>query len=108
MNEMTGIERIRNILQRKPVDRIGLFEHFWSDTHKAWTDQGHIGEEESFADHFGFDIELAWPFNVVADLDFEEEVIEETDEAVLTRNGNGAVGGADQAQAQGRAAADRL
>jgi len=28
MQEMTGIERIGNILRRQPVDRIGLFEHF--------------------------------------------------------------------------------
>lgn len=28
MGEMTGRERIGNILKRKPVDRIGLFEHF--------------------------------------------------------------------------------
>ena len=91
MSEMTGIERISNIMQHKPVDRIGLFEHFWSDTHRAWTEQGHIQKEESFADHFGFDMELAWPFNMVADLDFEEEVIEETKETVLTRTGNGAL-----------------
>ena len=89
--EMTGRERIANILQRKPVDRIGLYEHFWSDTHRAWTEQGHIGEDESFVEHFGFDMEMAWPFNVIADLDFEEEVIEETEETMLTRNGNGAV-----------------
>jgi len=91
MTEMTGIERIGNIVRRKPVDRIGLYEHFWSDTHHAWTEQGHIGEDELFADHFGFDMEESWSFNVVADLDFEEEVLEETDETVLTRNGNGAV-----------------
>jgi uroporphyrinogen decarboxylase len=88
---MTGRERIANILRREPVDRIGLFEQFWSDTHRAWTEQGHIEEEESFADHFGFDMELFRPLNVVADLDFEEQVLEETEETILTRDGNGAV-----------------
>ena len=91
MQEMTGIERIGNILGRKPVDRIGLFEHFWGDTQKAWTDEGYLKEGEDLADHFGFDLELCWPFTVVADLDFEPEVIEETAETVLTRNGNGAL-----------------
>ena len=36
MTEMLPIERIGNILRRKPVDRIGLLEHFWGDTHKLW------------------------------------------------------------------------
>ena len=86
--ELTGRERIGNILQRQPVDRIGLFEHFWGDTHAAWTSQGHLKPDEPFADHFGFDLELMWPFNFVADLDFEPQVIEETEETRLVRNGN--------------------
>ncbi len=91
MEELTGIERIQNILHRRPVDRIGLFEHFWSDTQRVWTEQGHIQPGENLADHFGFDMELAWPFNLVADLDFEPEVLEETEETILVRDGNGAV-----------------
>lgn len=89
--EMTGIERISNILRRRPVDRIGLFEHFWSDTQRAWAAEGHITEDENLADHFGFDMELCWPFNMVADLDFGEEILEETEETRVVRNGNGAV-----------------
>jgi len=85
---MTGIERITNILERQPVDRIGLMEHFWGDTHRAWSSQGHIPEGESFTDHFGFDLELCWPFNLVADLDYEPEVLEEADETKVVRNGN--------------------
>ena len=87
---LTGIERITNILQRKPVDRIGFFEHFWSDTQKVWTEQGHIQPNEDLADHFGFDMQLLWPFSVVADLDYEPVVLEETEETRVTRNGNGA------------------
>jgi uroporphyrinogen decarboxylase len=88
---MTSHERIRNILQRKPVDRIGIFEHFWGDTHKKWTGEGHLTEGESLEDHFGFDLELCWPSHLVAKLDYEPEVVEETDETILTRDGNGAV-----------------
>ncbi|HHE73406.1 MAG TPA: hypothetical protein ENL34_14125 [Chloroflexi bacterium] len=91
MYNMTGRERIARILRRQPVDRIGLFEHFWSDTQRVWTEQGHIQPGENMADHFGFDMELAWPFNLVADLDFEPEVLEETEETIVTRDGNGAV-----------------
>ena len=91
MESMNGLERIDNILHRRPVDRIGLFEHFWSDTQKVWTEQGHIQPGENLADHFGFDMETSWAFNVTADLDFEPEVLEETEETILTRDGNGAV-----------------
>ena len=88
---MTSIERISNILRRKPVDRIGLFEHFWGDTQKKWTEQGHIKEGECLADHFGFDMVGNGPFNMVADLDFVPETIEETEETILQRDGNGAL-----------------
>jgi len=88
--ELTSVERITNILQRKPVDRIGIFEHFWSDTQKVWTEQGHIQPSENLNDHFGFDLELSWTFNLVADLDYTPVVLEETDETIVTKNGNGA------------------
>ncbi len=88
---MNGYERITNILQHKPVDRIGIFEHFWSDTHKSWSEQGHIGENENLNDHFGFDMEMNWSFNMTADINFENVIVEETDETVLIRDGNGAL-----------------
>ena len=91
MSEMTGIERIGNILQRKPVDRIGLFEHFWEDTHREWSQRGWINPDDSFTDLFGFDLDTCWAFNMVADLDFVPEIVEETDETILRRDGNGAL-----------------
>ena len=33
---MNGKERISRILKHQPVDRIGLFEHFWGDTQREW------------------------------------------------------------------------
>ncbi|NJD03950.1 MAG: hypothetical protein FIA99_15435 [Ruminiclostridium sp.] len=91
MAEMTGIERMSNILKRKPVDRIGVYEHFWSDTHKGWSKKGVINENGDLADHFGYDMTEYWPFNFMADLDFVPQVVEETDETILTRDGNGAL-----------------
>jgi len=91
MTELTGIERIGNILRKKPVDRIGLFEHFWGDTLQKWQAGGHITEKEDLATHFGFDMSTCSAFSLVADLDFEPEVLEETEETILTRDGNGAV-----------------
>ena len=88
---MTGKERITRILKRQPVDRIGLYEHFWGDTRKHWQAQGHIREGESLDDHFGFDISNCWCFNGTADLDFQPVVVEETEETKLVRDGNGAL-----------------
>ncbi|MGI6367172.1 MAG: uroporphyrinogen decarboxylase family protein [Anaerolineae bacterium] len=91
MQAMTGVERITNILQRRPVDRIGLFEHFWGDTQRAWAERGHIREDENLDDHFGFDMSLFGPNTYVANLDFEPVVVEETEETILKRDGNGAL-----------------
>jgi uroporphyrinogen decarboxylase len=88
---MTGQERMDNILHHRPVDRIGLYEAFWSDTQKAWTAQGHLKEGEILADHFGFDLELCSPLNMVADFEAQPQVIEETEETILARDGNGAL-----------------
>ena len=89
--ELTGVERISRILKRQPTDRIGLYEHFWSDTMDYYVDQGHIPKGESPEDHFNLDIIESWSFNAVADLDFEDEIVEETEETRLVRNGNGAL-----------------
>lgn len=91
MMPMTSVERVRNILRRKPVDRIGVFEHFWGDTVARWTAEGRIHDGESLEDHFSHDIRLCWPFDFTARLGFTPEVIEETNETVLARDGNGAL-----------------
>lgn len=89
--EMTSIERMTNILKRKPVDRIGLNESFWGDTRKDWVEKGHLKKDEGLVTHFGFDLDRCWAFNMIADLDYVPEVVEETEETILTRNGNGAL-----------------
>ena len=85
---MTAKERIGRILRREPVDRIGLMEQFWGDTASAWTREGHLEPGESLTEHFCLDIELCGALSTVADLDWETEVLEETSETILTRNGN--------------------
>ncbi|MEN6478791.1 MAG: uroporphyrinogen decarboxylase family protein [Anaerolineales bacterium] len=91
MVELTGQERISRILRRQPVDRIGLYEHFWGDTRRVWTAQGHIAPDEDLSDHFGFDLDLCWPFDMTADLDLAPQVVEETAETMVVRDGNGAL-----------------
>lgn len=87
---MTGKERITKILKHEPVDRIGLFEHFWSDTYNAWHEKGYIKENESFEDHFNYDMQECWAFNFVAKLNFEPEVVSENEDTVTLLDGNGA------------------
>ena len=87
---MTGKERMGRILKRQEVDRIGIYEHFWSDTYKEWSGR-HIPAGESFEDHFGYDMAMCWPFNTVADLDYKPEVLEETEDTILQKDGNGAI-----------------
>jgi uroporphyrinogen decarboxylase len=85
---MTSIERMSRILQRKPVDRIGVYEAFWGDTRKAWA--GRIPEGESYPDHFGLDLEVCGTMNLIADMDFKRETVAEDDDTVTYLDGNGA------------------
>jgi uroporphyrinogen decarboxylase len=87
---MTGKERIGRILRHQATDRIGLFEHFWDDTHKEWQAQGKCGGDDAFEDLFGLDIQEFWPFNLIADLDFVPRVLSETEDTRVILDGNGA------------------
>ena len=88
---MTGKERISRILRRQPVDRIGLYEHFWPDTQKSYAEKGYIREGESLEAHFNFDIGLYWPFNMVIDQDFQSVTVREDGDTVTVKDGNGAL-----------------
>lgn len=88
---MTGIERMQRILQRKKPDRIGLYEHFWADTQKGWTEQGKMKPDDNFPDLFGFDMQDVWPFNLTADLDYVPETVAEDENTITIKDGNGAV-----------------
>ena len=90
MSELTSVERISRILQHKSVDRIGVYEHFWSDTRRQWIEDGAITEEDDLNDHFGLDILAQGGLNMVIDLDFENQILEETEETKLVLDGNGA------------------
>ena len=88
---MTGKERFSRILKHEQTDRIGLCEYFWSDTLKEYTKKGYMKPDELYEDRFNLDIQRFKPFNFTIDLDFKEQVIEETEETILAKDGNGAV-----------------
>ena len=79
MSELTGRERVGRILKRQSVDRIAVDESFWLETLARWRGEGHMAEEVLPEVHFDFDLRGAGWWNLVADLDAEDEVLEETD-----------------------------
>ncbi len=87
---MTGKERIIKMLRHEPADRIPIYEHFWGDTHREWVKTGHMRADESMENHFNFDMQELWAFNLVADLDFTPQVVAETEETITFFDGNGA------------------
>jgi len=90
MRPMTSIERVANTLARKPVDHVPAAVSPWWATIVKWREQGHLAPNEDVAEHFDQDIRTGGWLNSVADLDFKPVVLEETDETILTLDGNGA------------------
>lgn len=87
---MTSYERFASALARKPVDVLPIAISPWGATVERWRREGYIGNEEDVAEHFGQDYRAGGGLNGVADLDFQPVTIEETEETILTLDGNGA------------------
>ncbi len=88
---MTSIERMRNVLERKPVDVTPIAVSPWGATVERWRSEGHVGKDEDIAEHFGQDLRSGGWLNSTADLDFTPQTIEETEETILRLDGNGAL-----------------
>lgn len=88
---MTSYERFANALARKPVDILPFHITPWGETAERWRREGHIGPDENVHQHFQKDMGSANPFDSTADLDFQPVTLEETEETILIRDGNGAV-----------------
>ena len=90
----TSREVIDSLVRNRPADRVGLHDNPWGQTLRKWVEQGYPtddkGDPVSAVDHFGFDMEGAggW-FSWQAKL-IEAEVLEETDEWQIVRDGSGA------------------
>jgi uroporphyrinogen decarboxylase len=106
---MTSRERVANTLARRPADRVPIYDKFWFEVEREWREQlecplaldperssldwcsiAREAEVATLQEVFELDIvEVAWP-------DYrlrlsEPEVLEETDEWLLQRDGNEAV-----------------
>jgi len=91
MTQLNSRERVLRTFNRQETDRIPVYEQFWDETITKWIQQGYLRDKETPEEHFGFDMMGSWPFDLAADLDVGEQIIEETCETKLVRNGNGAI-----------------
>ena len=87
-------EVVDALLRKKEADRVGLFDSPWNDTLRKWVTQGYPTDEKgdpvSPPDHFGFDIVGVGGWFDPLPLRGVSELIEETSEWKVTRNGAGA------------------
>ena len=97
---MMNGRQVTDILIRKgKADRMGLFDSPWGQTVEKWRNEGHLwavdpstGEKKPVdpATFFGFDMAGVGWFNTIPDRTFHE-VLEESEEWTVTRDGAGAV-----------------
>ncbi len=115
---MTSREVVSNLLRGKKADRVGLFDSPWGDTLAAWVQQGYptrkvykdVGDKRWREDgkteevtvageyvepvpawmHFGYDMAGAGPGLDLMPLIGYNELVSETDEWEVRRNGAGA------------------
>ena len=75
-------------------ERVGLHDGIWGDTLRKWVDEGYPTNDEGKpvdpVDHFGFDMAGVGGWFDCLPLKGVSEVLEETDEWKVTRNGAGA------------------
>jgi uroporphyrinogen decarboxylase len=87
---MNSIERVTNTLALKPVDRVPAAVTPWPETIDRWIEQGHVKAGEDIGEVFEQDIRKAGRLDYDADLDFEEVILEETEDTILKLDANGA------------------
>ena len=97
MANLSSYERVQRTLERKGVDYCPALISPWPETIEKWIAQGHFPDDDRpvgqrLALHFDLDILSGngW-MKTIADLDFIEQTIEETEDTILKRDGNGAV-----------------
>jgi uroporphyrinogen decarboxylase len=84
---MTSRERVRLALTHQEPDRVPIHDGPWATTVERWRREG-LPEDVSPADHFGYEIVQCGPD---ISLRLPVEVLEETDEYVVSTRSEGAV-----------------
>ena len=87
-------EVIDSLLRKRPAARVGLHDSPWGHTLRKWVGQGmpadEKGEPVDAAEHFDFDMAGCGGWFDWHPLRGVDEVLEETDEWKIVRNGSGA------------------
>ena len=90
----TKREVMDSLIRKRPAERVGLYDSPWATTLRKWITQGMPADEKGEAadvfDHFGFDmVYIGGGFDNMPRRGFSE-IIEETSEWKVVRNGAGA------------------
>lgn len=87
---MTSRERVAALLHRELPDHMGIYEHFWPETlNSFWPEEGYPKDADP-VEFFGFDLQGAGGWLDTTPFRGEPEVLEETEEWRITRDGKGA------------------
>ncbi len=90
MSDWTSRERLLALLAGEIPDRMGLFEHFWPETlNTEWTAQGLPAGTDPVI-HFNYDMRIVGGWFESQPFPSQSEVVEETDEWQVVRDGRGA------------------
>ena len=91
----TSFEVIDALLRNTPAERMGSFENVWRQTQEEWTHQGlptdEDGDPVDYSDHLNLDMVgtgISFQWEPIPDF---REVVEETDEWHIVKNGGGAL-----------------
>lgn len=92
---MNGRERMQTIFRKETPDRMGLFEHYWTETLGDWVEQGYPTRDDGRPEHPGKVFDYDMGFAVGGNIDCMprpgvQETVKETDEWRIVRNGAGA------------------
>ena len=92
---LSGLDTINNLFRHQSVDHVPFFDSPWGDTLRRWVKEGYPTDDKgnpvSPTDHFGFDFQGVGGWFDILPKAGVSEMVEETDEWKLVRNGAGAV-----------------
>jgi len=88
MAEMTSRERYLHVLNHQEADRIPMTDSPWGETVARWHREG-LPQNTDLSDYFGWDRMATYGGDWT--LRLPGETIEETEDYIITRSGNGAI-----------------